>query len=430
MLLLFKKGLSVRRISCNGRLAFAGGFAVLVSWSALADEPVRSIGLPQAMELAVLHNPDFRSTGYDVTAAQGAVVQASVLPNPSINVGSLGRQLKPFNGPVPVQFGLGFTIPIGGKISAATAAAEGLLEAAKANREAAHRQLIFNVQTAFVTLQLQQLLSSFAKQDQIGFHEELDLNELRYKDGKIAFGELLKLRIQAVATDAAVREANLNAENARAELRRNVGEGVLAEGFEITGELKVPAPPSMTAIDGLLAKALEKRPDYLALIAQEKSAGSNLKLQRRTPIPDLGVLVDYNRPQEGVPPSYDLLLSVPIPLFDRNQGNIIQAEAQLAKAQLAQESLRTQIRSELWKGLQEWQAASGLLTSYENGTVDAAKESLEITKHAYDLGTGTLLDYLDAEQSYRMIESAYRAALARTAIAAQNIQFITGEVQP
>ena len=63
-------------------------------------------------------------------------------------------------------------------------------------------------------------------------------------------------------------------------------------------------------------------------------------------------------------------------------------------------------------------------------TVAAAKESLEITKHAYDLGTGTLLDSLDAEQSYRMIESAYRAALARTAIAAQNIQFITGEVQP
>jgi cobalt-zinc-cadmium efflux system outer membrane protein len=153
-------------------------------------------------------------------------------------------------------------------------------------------------------------------------------------------------------------------------------------------------------------------------------------LQRRTPIPDLGVLVDYNRPQEGVPPSYDLLLSVPIPLFDRNQGNITQAEAQLAKAQLTQESLRNQIRSDLWKGLQEWRAASGLLTSYESGTVDAAKESLEITKHAYDLGTGTLLDYLDAEQSYRMIESAYRAALARTAIAAQNVQFITGEVQP
>ena len=289
----------VRPFFSKGRLAFAGGLLGLISISAIAEEPVRSIGLSDAIQLAVLHNPDFRSTGYDVTAAEGAVVQASVLPNPSINIGSLGRQLKPFDGPVPGQFGINWTIPIGGKISAATSAAEALVDAAKGSREAAHRQLIFNVQTAFVTLQLQELLISFAKQDQIGFHKELDLNELRYKDGKIAFGELLKLRIQAVATDDEVREANLNVENARAELRRNVGEGVLAESFEITGELKIPPAPAMRAIDELLAKALEKRPDYLALVAQEKSSESNLKLQRRIPIPDLGVLVDYNRPQEG-----------------------------------------------------------------------------------------------------------------------------------
>jgi len=403
--------------------------AVLLATPVLA-EPVRSISLADAIALSVQHNPDFRSTGYDVRAAQGAVAQASVLPNPSILLAANGRGTSPLVGPVPNQFGINFTVPIGGKISAATKAAEAALDAAKSTREAARRTLLLNVQTAFVAVQLDQLLLSFARDDQAGFHKELDLNEIRYKDGKISFGELLKLRIQAVTTDDEVREAIENLENARADLRRVIGEDVLADDFQVTGELTVPAPPKPSAIDELLARALEKRPDYQALLQQEKSAESSLSLARRTPIPDLGFLVDYNRAVDGAPASYDLLLTVPIPLFDRNQGNITQAEAAYEKSKLAEASLRTQLRSDLWNGMQEWLAASSLLAVYQGGVVEEAKESLEITKHAYELGTGTLLDFLDAEASYRQIESAYRAAFARTVNAANNIQFTTGEVQP
>ena len=403
--------------------------AVLLARPAVAAS-MRTVSLGDALKLAALNNPDFRSTNYDVRSAQGAVVQASVLPNPSLLVGSLAAPLKPFGGPVPNQFGLNFTIPVGGKISAATASAEAALEAAKATREGARRTLVFNVQTSFVALQLAQLLLDFARQDQDGFHKELDLNELRYKDGKIAFGDLLKLRIQAVTTDDAVREAIVQLENARADLRRVVGEDVLAEDFQISGELTAPQAPKLEAVETLVTQALAKRPDYLALLEQEKSAQSALTAARRASIPDLSFLLDYNRPQEGSPPSYDLLLTVPLPIFDRNQGNVIQAEAALEKAKLAEISLRTQLRADLWKGVQEWQAASSLLAVYQGGVVDAAKESLEIRKHAYELGNGTLLDFLDAEASYRQIESAYRSAFARTVNAAHNLQFATGEVQP
>jgi len=403
--------------------------AVLLALPAAAAS-VRTISLADALKLALENNPDFRSTSYDVRAAQGAVVQASVLPNPSLLVGSLASPVKPFGGPVPNQFGLNFTIPVGGKISAATASAEAALDAAKATRESARRTLVFNVQTSFVAVQLGQLLLDFAKQDQDGFHKELDLNEFRYKDGKIAFGDLLKLRIQAVTTDDEVREAAVQLENARADLRRVLGEDVLAEDFQISGELVAPPAPKLDTIDQLVTKALAKRPDYVALIEQEKSAQSALTAAKRAPIPDLSFLFDYNRPQEGSPPSYDLLLTVPLPIFDRNQGNVIQAEATLEKAKLAEISLRTQLRSDLWKGVQEWQAASSLLAVYQGGVVDAAKESLEIRKHAYELGNGTLLDYLDAEASYRQIESAFRSAFARTVNAANNISFATGEGQP
>src|SRR5471030_1475045 len=92
--------------------------AVLLATPVLA-EPVRSISLADAIALSVQNNPDFRSTGYDVRAAQGAVAQASVLPNPSILLAANGRGTSPLVGPVPNQFGINFTVHIGGKISAA-----------------------------------------------------------------------------------------------------------------------------------------------------------------------------------------------------------------------------------------------------------------------------------------------------------------------
>jgi outer membrane protein, heavy metal efflux system len=390
---------------------------------------VESLTLADAIRLAIEHNPDFRSTGYDVVSAQGAVVQASVLPNPSVFLYSIGRGFKPFQAPVPTQFGLTWTIPVGGKISAATDAAKATLASAKSTREANRRQLVVNVQTAFTTLLLDQAQRAFSEQDAEGFHRELDLNELRYKDGKIAFGDLLKLRIQAVSIDDALREAALAVEGARADLRHVVGEGVLARDFRVVGELGPSPKPSNEDADALLEQALRNRPDYLALLDQQKSAERSLVVQRRTPIPDISILLDYNRPVDDTDASYDVSLSVPIPLFDRNQGNVTQAEATYEKSKLAEESLRTQMRSDLVKALREWDAASALLSAYQAGTVDEAKQSLEIARHAYELGTGSLLDFLDAEASYRQIEGAYRAAMARTSIAAQNIRFITGEVQ-
>ena len=391
---------------------------------------VVALTLPEAIRLAIAHNPDFRSTDFDVRSAQGAVAQASVLPNPALVIGTLGRGVKPFDAPVPTNFGLSWTIPIGGKISAATDAAQAGLAASKATREASRQQLVLGVQTAFTAVLLDQAQLEFAQQDAAGFHRELDLNELRYKDGKIAFGELLKLRIQAVSIDDALRESKLALEGARADLRHVIGEDVLAAGFTVQGELGGGREPASLEPEALLAEALKRRPDYLALLEQEKSAERNLALQHRTPIPDIDVLVDYNRPGDADNGSYDVSLSIPIPLFDRNQGNVTQAEAAYEKSKLAEQSLRTQIRADLVKAIREWQTASALLSAYAGGTVAAAKESLEITQHAYELGTGTLLDFLDAESSYRQIEGAYRAAMARSSLAARNIQFITGEVQP
>ncbi|HET9753600.1 MAG TPA: TolC family protein, partial [Myxococcales bacterium] len=358
-------------------------------------------------------------------SAHGALVQASALPNPGLSVSSVAATVSPLGAPVPGTVGVSWTVPIGGKRSAGIASAEAGLSAAKATNAAVRQQISLAVATGFVNVLLARALLEFALQDQANFRQSLDLNELRYKDGKIAFGDVLKLRIQALAEDDTVRQARQNLISGRADLLQLLGEGAVKPDYEVQGALE-PAPQAAeTTPESLLAAALARRPDYLALADQTEAARHGLTQARRQPIPDLGVSVEYSH-ASGVPDTYDIGLSVSVPLFDRNTGNIEQAAAALEKARIAQEALRIQLRDAATKAVTEWRSSSEQLGAYRSG-VESARESLEISRHAYELGQGSLLDFLSAQTSYRQVEGAYRSAQARTALAAWTLRFVAGE---
>ena len=412
---------------CHAGIALLA--AALPAAAALADEARSSITLEQAIALALQHNTDTRASDQDVVSAHGVLVQASVLPNPGLFVYSFGSKVAPLEGPIPGQFGVTWTLPVGGKRSAGIASAEAGLSAAKAGNAAVRQQISLNVATAFLNVLLSQALLEFALQDQAAFRQTLELNELRYQVGKIAFGDVLKLRLQALAEDDAVRQVQQNVVSNRADLLQLLGENAVKPDFEVKGALEpVPQVPAVTP-ETLLSTALDRRPDYLALGAQTEAASFSLTQARRQLIPDVSVLFDYNHDfghRAGTPDSYDVSLSVPVPLFDRNTGNIEQAAAALEKARIAQEALRIQLRDTATKAVTEWRSSSAQVQAYRAG-VDGARESLEISRHAYEEGRGTLIDFLGAQASYRQVESAYRSALARTALAAYTLRFVAAE---
>jgi len=277
------------------RLVFTTTVLISASRQAHADEPVRSVTIDDAVALALAHNPDSESADQDVDAAEGGVTQSRAFSNPSLFVGILGTTLSPLGAPIPNQFGITWTVPIGGKRGAGIAAARADLAGAEATRTTARRQLAFDVRTAFVAVLLDAAELDFAKQDQAGLKEAQDLDEVRYKDGKIAYGDVLKLRIQARGADDTVRQDELTLANDRAELQRLVGDGVLADDFEVSGTLAPPTVTETLTATELYQRALASRSDYRASQAGEDSATAALTASRRQPIPDLDVLLDYNR---------------------------------------------------------------------------------------------------------------------------------------
>jgi len=402
--------------------------AVVASRSAPAhaQAPLKSVTQEQVLQLALAHNTDSRSADEDVTSAGGALVQSRLLPNPSLFVSSLGRGVSPFMGPVPTQLGLTWTIPLGGKRAAGIDAARAAVDAARGTRIAARRSVQIAVEKAFVAVLLDQAQLEFATLDEKGIHDALALNELRYKDGKIAYSDVLKLRLQARTVEDTVRQGELQLANDRQELARLTGEGTLAPDYAVVGALVPPAVPAPPVAEELLAQALKHRTDYQALLADEQNLEALARQARRQPIPDLGVLVDYDK-ASGEPGQYDVTLTAAIPILDRNQGNIIQAEAAARKAKIASEALRVQIRADVLAAVNGWNTTHARLAAYDADILSAANESLDITRHAYEQGRGSLLDYLDAEASYRDVERAYRSVVADALNAAATLRFVVGE---
>ncbi len=402
--------------------------ATSVAWAGPTAAPaaLTAISLPDAIRIARERNPDSLSAEEDVHAARGALVQSRALENPSLFVYRIGENLSPVDSPMPNQFGVSWTIPIGGKRGAGIAAANAAVAAAEGTRGAFRHQLALDVETAFIAVLLDQSLLDFAKQDQAGLHEAVQLDELRNKDGKIAYSDVLKLRIQARGADDTVRQDELALANDRADLARLLGDGVLAPDFQVVGTLAAPPPPAPLTPDELLARALANRADYRALAASERSADASLSQARRQPIPDLGVLVDYDR-VAGTAGQIDFELSATIPLFDRNRGNIMQADAARRKAALAIQTAHDQLRADAEKAIRALETSRARLAVYDKELLSEAKESLDISRHAYEQGRGTLLDYLDAESSYRDVERSYRSAVADAMLADDRVRFVAGE---
>ena len=388
--------------------------------------PLASVSLEQAIQLALAHNTDSRSADEDVTSAGGALVQSRLFANPSLFISTLGRGVSPFQSPAPNQYGVTWTLPLGGKRGAGIDAAKAALDAANTTRIAARRQVEIAVAKAYVAVLLDQSQLEFARQDEKGIHDSLELNELRYKDGKIAYGDVLKLRLQVRTVEDATRQAELQLANDRVELARLVGEATLAPDFTVTGTLAPPTAPPPPVADDLLDRALKHRTDYLASRSTEQSLESLASQARRTPIPDLGILADYDK-TIGQPGAYDVTLTVAVPILDRNQGNITQAEAAERKQNIATEALRNQIREDVQQAVNTWNTTRARLATYDHDILTDAKESLDITRHAYEAGRGSLLDYLDAEASYRDVQRSYRSVVADAMNAVATLRFVAGE---
>ena len=163
-------------------------------------------------------------------------------------------------------------------------------------------------------------------------------------------------------------------------------------------------------LDDLKRQALESRPDVEAARLGVKLAQDAAALERGNRARDVTGDVGYSH--TGPDNLFGVGFSIDLPVHDRNQGNIARSDIAVRQASEAEAAARFMAVTDVVNAYAAFETNQKVVSLYQSGYLDQARQSLDITTYVYQHGAGTLLDLLDAERTFRETELAYRDALA------------------
>jgi outer membrane protein, heavy metal efflux system len=291
----------------------------------------------------------------------------------------------------------------------------------------AERQLIFQTRQTFINVLLAKSTLDLAREDLQNFSDVVEVNRQRMNLGDLAEGDFYKISIQQLQFEQDVSSAEVALIQAKATLRQDVGVETIPEDFDVDGDLAYTK--YAVTLDDLKRQAEASRPDLQAAQSGTKLARDTQALAFSNRVIDVTGEVEYERfgPVNGM----GFFVSVPLPIHDRNQGNIAHSQVAVRQASQTELQARTTVVTDVVTAYAAFQANEKILSIFQSGYLDQATQSLEISRYVYQQGSGNLLDLLDAERTNRATQLAFRQALAAYMTSVQQINFAVGmQVMP
>ncbi|MGD9849943.1 MAG: TolC family protein [Nitrospirales bacterium] len=375
--------------------------------------PTLTLSLNEAMSWFLGKNLDLLMTKYGIDNAKGLAITAKLFPNPvfSLSGAAAFTQRQTFEGTRSITPQLQQMFLLAGKRGYRMESAEYGIKAAEAAFADAIRELTLTLKDTYYQVQLASRRLELAKENQERFHRILTIGELRFKKGFIAEVDLIRLRLQAVDFGAQVIKFTQEAQTALNNLRLLLAlppETAIVLTTDLVYRRVTPN------IERLRLEAMEKRPDLQARRFDLSQQQANLKLAKafRYPDPIVGGNFTMQGPQGGGNQQlYGLNLQVPLPVFDRNQGGIAQAEVAIQTAQADLRKTTLKVQNDIEVAYQNLTQSQRLIEAYQAGVLEDARTTFSILEKAYQKGGVTLIDLLDAARTSRTILQNYLEAL-------------------
>jgi outer membrane protein, heavy metal efflux system len=395
-----------------------------------SQPPGTRISLDDAIRLALQHNHALLAARSTILQFQSMETTANLRPNPVL---SLDAQFLPFFNPSQfsadyinntAQFdaGIGYTFERGKKRQHRLQAARDQTAVTRSTVADNERQLIFNVSQQFVGVLLAQSTLEFAEKDLESFQKTVDISQARRQAGDMSEGDLLKIKLQLLQFQTDVSAAKLAKVQAIAALRQLVGFESVPDQFDIEGDLDYQ--PVHSGLDDLKALALRTRPDLQAAEQGVIAARSQESLAEANGKRDVGASVDYSHVSASSGASF--FFNIQLPIFDRNQGEIARTRFAITQSQELANEASEQVLSDVVDAYAALRTNDQIIQLYRGGYVDQAQQSRDISEYAYKRGAASLLDFLDAERTYRANQLAYRQALASYMTALEQMRQAVG----
>ena len=414
-------------------LRFSALFGALLGLAALAfgqtmQSPVR-ISLDQAVQLALAHNHALLAAQTTIAQSKDAEVTANLRPNPTLGVDYIGLPIRPsqFNWDnisqtTEFDAGLSYLFERGKKRQDRLQAAKDQTSATVSTVADNERTLTFNVASAFINVLLAESTLDFAQQDLKSFQDTININEAQYKAGAISEGDFLKIKLQLLQFQTDVTAAQLAKQQALVSLRQLLGFESVPLDYDVAGDLAYQKVPYI--VEDLEAMAVKDRPDLRAAEQGVTAAESQYKLQKAIGKVDVTGTLNYTHISDQDTTSF--YVSLPLPIFNRNQGQIAQANDAIRQAQETEHEASEQVMSDVQSAFDSVRTNEQTLQIYQSGYLDQSKQSVDISEYAYKRGAASLLDFLDAERTYRDTQLAYRQQLASYMLALEQLREAVG----
>jgi cobalt-zinc-cadmium efflux system outer membrane protein len=407
----------------------AAAVSLLLPVPGAAQSPTL-ITLDQAIDLALSHNHTLKATQTLIFQDQAQEITANLRPNPTFGADS---QFIPIFTPgdfsvenlnVAQQFdlGLSYLFERGHKRQRRLQAARDQTAVTRAQVADAERMLAFNVGQQFISVLLAESTLQFALQDLQGFQNAVTISEAQFKAGAISEGDYLKIKLQLLQFQTDVSSARVARAQALVGLREFLGYDAVPANFDVMGDLAYQ--PLTGSLEGFQAKALRTRPDFVAAQLGVTAAQSQIQLAKANSKVDVTGTYDFTHTADQN--SASIFVNFDLPIFTRNQGEIARTNFALTQAQEQQHAASEAVLGDTENAYEAVKSNDEIVRLYTSGYLKQAQDSRDISEYAYKRGAASLLDYLDAERSYRATELAYRQTLAAYMTAIEQLKSAVG----
>ena len=379
-------------------------------------------------------NPVLKADADNVDEMKAEEITAYLRPNPQFTLSEDGTQLAPHNGvwtPVSgtqVQPSVSYLHEREHKRELRLQSAQEGTRITQSQHEDLERNMIFNLRSAFVATLQARFILDLAKADLDYYDKIIDISRSRFHAGDIAQIDLDRIELQRVQYESEIQTALVNLRTAKIQLLQLLNDRTPVDQFDVQGVFDFKE--TLDSLDTYQDAALAARPDLHAALQtiQQSQTSHKLAISNGSTDPTFSGWYTWNPSFNNPNAQQTLGLSVSIPLrvFDHNQGEKKRTQIDIDRATQASEAARAQVFSDVDTAYELVRSNIALLKPYKTKYNDQALRVRDTMSYSYLHGGAALMDFLNAQSDYRQVQLAYAQLIGAYMTAAGQLNLAVG----
>lgn len=375
-------------------------------------------------------NPTLKAAQVNVEETRAQEITAYLRPNPDVSV--LLDQFEPF---VPNPYrpfsqvlesvGMSYLHERRHKRELRLEVAKQGTAIAASQLEDQRRMLLYNLRNAFVQLLQAKAVKAMAEENLQQYDKVIDLNRSRKQAGDIAQVDLDRIELQKVQFLSDLQTADVNLRTAKINLLTLLNDRTPAGRFDVSGNFDFNE--TLPTLDELRQIALAARPDLKAAIqtVDQAQASHRLAVANGSTDPTFGIDVGRNPP--GLSQYIGLSMSVPLRIFDRNQGEKLRTTLDVRRNERLRDATEAQVFGDVDSAYATLNNTLTLLRPYKSQYLQLSTRVRDTINYSFQRGAASLIDFLQAQQDYRAVQVAYLNLVGSYLTAASQLNLAVGQ---